>query len=143
MSHLTEAPPVLAISPDKVCFIIVKTRQFDAKDVVTDVGSASNPSDDRTVSVLEDHLDDPVQAELISVINDLNADEQVDLVALTWLGRGDDTVGNWFAIRDEARRAHNRRTARYLLGMPHLADYLSEGLSQFGLSCEALERAHL
>ncbi len=40
-------------------------------------------------SVLENRKDDPVRAELVSFIHDLNEDEQIDLVALSWLGRGD------------------------------------------------------
>lgn len=135
--------PALAIPHDKVCFIITKARQFDARDIVTDVDSGSNPTDDRGMDVLEDHLDDPAQAELVSVINDLNDDEQIDLVALTWLERGDDRIDNWSAIHDEARRAHNRRTAGYLLGIPQLATYLTEGLGQFGLSCDEFEEEHL
>jgi len=43
----------------KVCFFIVKAREFDVKDVVTDPDSGSNPSDDAMISVLEDHADDP------------------------------------------------------------------------------------
>lgn len=143
MATGTTAAPALAISPDKVCFIIVKAREFDAKDVLTDADSGSNPADDSMLDVLEDHGDDPVQAELTGAINDLNDDEQVDLVALTWLGRGDDGIENWRAIHAEARRAHNKRTASYLLGMPRLADHLEEGLAQFGMSCEAMEKAHL
>jgi hypothetical protein len=49
----------LSIATDKVCFIVVKAREFDAKDVVTEPDPASNPSDDAMVSVLEDHEDDP------------------------------------------------------------------------------------
>jgi hypothetical protein len=39
-------------------------------------------------------------------------------------------------LRAEAARAHNRRTAAYLLGIPLLADYLDEAISQFGISCD-------
>jgi hypothetical protein len=53
------ATPDLAISPDKVRFFILKAREFDVKDVVTDPDSGSNPSDDAMISVLEDHPDDP------------------------------------------------------------------------------------
>ena len=70
-----------------------------------------------------------------SAIWALNEDEQIDLVALAWLGRGDGELENWDDLRGEASRAHNDRTADYLLGMPLLADYLEEGLSQFGESC--------
>jgi hypothetical protein len=50
------------------------------KDVVTDPDSASNASDDAMLSVLEDHSDDPVVAELKAAIFGLNEDEQDDLV---------------------------------------------------------------
>jgi len=41
-----------------------------------------------------------------------------------------------YALRAEAARAHNRRTAAYLLGIPLLSDYLSEAIDQFGIECE-------
>src|ERR1035441_3350023 len=65
--------------------------------------------------------------------------EQIDLVALTWLGRGDGDIENWDELRAEAARAHNKRTAAYLLGMPMLADHLEEALSKFGHSSEEVE----
>ena len=46
-------------------------------------------------------------------------------------------------IRDEAARAHNRRTSSYLLGMPLLPDFLEEGLSMLGHSCEEFEHDRL
>lgn len=131
--------PNLLISPEKLGFIVAKAREFDAKDVVTDVDSGSNAADDGMVSVLEDHPDDPVQAELIGFIRALSQDEQIDLVALVWLGRGDGMIDDWDDLRAEAARAHNRRTASYLLGMPLLADLLEEGFAQFGRSSEELE----
>ena len=128
--------PSLCISPEKVCFFILKAREFDVKDVVTDPDSGSNPSDDAMISVLEDHPDDPTQQELRSFIDALTEDEQVDLVALTWLGRGDASLAEWDDLREEAARLHNNRTAAYLLAKPMLADHLEEGLSQLGCSCE-------
>jgi hypothetical protein len=132
-----EAP--LTISPEKVCFLIVKAREFDAKDEVTEPDPGSNPSDDRDVSVLEDHADDPVLEEVTSLINSLSEDEQIDLVALMWLGREDYSAGDWQAVREEAARAHNDRTAEYLIGTPLLGDFLEEGLSKLGYSCEEFE----
>jgi hypothetical protein len=122
----------LTISPEKVCFIIIKAKEFDAKDEVTEPDSGSNPSDDKDVAVLEDHADDPVVEELTSLINSLSEDEQIDLVALTWLGRDDYTASDWAAVREEAARAHNERTAEYLLGTPLVGDFLQEGLSMLG-----------
>ncbi len=128
--------PELSISEEKLCFIIAKAREFDVKDVVTDPDDASNATDDAMLSVLEDHKDDPVVQELTAVIFAMSEDEQIDLVALTWLGRGDGTIEDWSELRAEAARAHNRRTASYLLGIPLLADYLEEAISQFGISCD-------
>jgi hypothetical protein len=128
--------PDLSVSDEKLCFIIAKAREFDVKDVVTDPDDASNPTDDAMLAVLEDHKDDPVVQELVAVINSMTVDEQVDLVALTCLGRGDGGIEDWSDLRAEAERAHNRRTAAYLLGIPLLADYLGEAISLFGISCE-------
>lgn len=134
-----QANGLLTISPEKVCFLIVKAREFDAKDIVTEPDAASNPSDDRDVSVLEDHANDPVVQEIVSLIDALSEDEQIDLVALAWLGREDYTAQDWAEVREEAARAHNARTAAYLLGMPQLGDFLEEGLSILGYSCEDFE----
>jgi hypothetical protein len=127
--------PELSISSQKLCFIIEKAREFDVKDVVTDPDDASNASDDAMISVLEDHKDDPVVQEIKAAIFAMSEDEQIDLVALTWLGRGDGTIDDWAELRAEATRAHNKRTASYLLGIPLLADFLEEATSQFGISC--------
>ncbi len=111
--------PELAISAAKVGAILAKARQYDAKDVVS--------------------RDDSNRRELTAIIRGLNEDEQVDLVALAWLGRGDGGLEDWTDIRAEAATAHNRRTAEYLLGMPLLADHLEEALTQFGHSTEEFE----
>ena len=133
------ADPTLTVSSESVCFIIVKAREFDAQDVVTDPDSGSNATDDNQASVLEAHSDDLTQKELVAFINALSDEEQADLVALLWLGRGDGTLDEWNDLRDEAQRQHNNRTAAYLLGEPLLSDHLEEGLSQFGMSCEDFE----
>ncbi len=37
----------LAISPETVCFIITKAKEFDVKDAVSEPDPGSNPSDDK------------------------------------------------------------------------------------------------
>ncbi len=138
-----EAADTLTISPEKVCFIIVKAREFDVKDAVTEPDPGSNPTDDNEASVLEDHEDDPVLEELTSLIDSLSEDEQIDLVTLVWLGRDDYSASDWPAVREEAASAHNKNTASYLLGTPLLGDFLEEGLSMIGYSCEEFEIGRL
>jgi hypothetical protein len=143
MSDGLTNPTALAIATDMVCHIIVKAREFDVQDVETDPDSGSNAADDGGISILEEHDDDPTQAELVAFIEALDEDEQVDLVALLWLGRGDGDLEDWEDLRTQARDARNERTSAYLLGQPLLADHLADGLSALGLSCEDFEKDHL
>lgn len=127
--------PELTISAEKVAFLIEKAREFDVKEGDSDPDSGSNGSDDEMVDVLEDNGRDPVQRELTGFIDALTEDEQVDLVALVRLGRGDGTIEEWKELRREA--AEGRRagpTSGYLLGEPMLGDLLAEGLGEFGVS---------
>jgi len=141
---LKNPPPpdgLLTISPEKVVFVIEKAKEFDVKDAVTEPDPGSNAIDDRMVAVLEDHADDPVLQELLSFVGALNVDEQVDLVALMWLGREGGGVEDWEEIRAEAAASHNQRTGRYLVGTPLLADFLELGLGALGYPVSELESA--
>ena len=126
--------PELTISPEKVGFLIEKAREFDVKEGIVDPDSGSNGTDDEMIDVLEDDGNDPVAREITGFINALSEDEQVDLVALMRLGRGDATIEEWADLRREAARGRNGRTASYLLGEPMLGDFLAEGLDEFGLA---------
>jgi hypothetical protein len=126
--------PNLSISPEKVFFIVSKARQSDDSAVEMDI--AIDSDDD----LPEDHSKSTDRSELSGFIRGLNVDEQIDLVTLMWLGRGDGDLDNWRDLRNEATRAHNNRTASYLIGTPMLADYLEEALSQFGKSFEDFEQ---
>jgi hypothetical protein len=124
-----------AISTDKLCFIVSLAREFDNEEDVFDVDAAPDPGDEAELAIPENYPD-PAEAELRTFIDELNRDEQIDLVALAWLGRGDGEAAEWSRLRADAATAHNDRTADYLLGVPQLADLLEEGMSAFDLTCE-------
>jgi hypothetical protein len=126
--------PNLAISTDDVAFLIVKAREFDVKEANSDPDSGSNAVDDNMIDVLEDNGCDPVASEIAGFINSLTEEEQIDLVALMRLGRGDATIEEWEDLRREVAEERDPRTARHLLGEPLLGDYLAEGLAAFGLT---------
>lgn len=131
----------LRISPDTVCFVIVKAREFDVKVEPDEMDDASD--EDMMTRVLEDYRDDPTFEELKSFLASLNDEELEDLLGLMWIGRGDGTADDWEEILGEVRDVRERHTIDYLLGTPLLADYLEEGLAQFGHSCEDFEIGHL
>lgn len=135
----TEKPVELGVNTDKVAYIIVRARQFDAKEADSDPDSGSNATDDGMTDVLEDTPSDPVYRELREFIRNLDIDEQIAVVALAWVGRGTFDASEWKDALALARSEHNNRTAEYLLGLPLLGDYLEEGLAAFGLDIEEFE----
>src|SRR5689334_22766038 len=92
-------PLELNISDEKLAFLILKAREFDAEvdPVAPDPGS--NPTDDRDVGVLEDIPENSTEAELRDALHALNEDEAIDVIALMWIGRGDFSREEW----EEAR----------------------------------------
>src|SRR5690349_20844088 len=117
------------IDPDKVCRVIVQARALGAETDARLDDEASTMADDTMLAVLEDTIETATDQELAEVIENLSIDEQIELVALSWVGRGSFTREEWPEAVREARQAHGRRTAEYLLGMPLLADYLADGLA--------------
>lgn len=126
---------MLDLNPDIVCTIIAKAREFHAKEEVTIPEEPVSPSGDWAVQVLADHADDLTFQELRTTINDLEPDQQINLVALMWIGRGDFDANEWDFALDQARELWTSHTAEYLLARPLVADYLEEGLVQLGYSC--------
>lgn len=134
---------MLTISPESVCYIIIKAREFDVKVPPVEEDAASNPTDDLQRDILEDFADDPTREELRAAIVALNEDEQLDLLALMWLGRGDYGVEEWQAARDQAAAIRHKHVARYLMGTPLVGDFLEEGLNLLGYSCDDMAERHL
>ena len=133
--------PTLSIPLETLTYIIERARQFDAEvpPVLTDDGS--NPIDDEAgdTSILEDRPDNPTAEELAAALDQLNDDQRDEIVALTWVGRGDYGKDEWDDAVADAHERHNGGETRYLLGTPLLADYLEEGAAQLGYSREDLE----
>ena len=126
----------LEISPAKVGFVIVKSREIAAKVAAWDDGATT---DHDAESILESFSDDATQDELMGFIRDLNEDEQASLVALAWIGRGSFGPDELEEALATARAEHTNRTDEYLLGMPLLPDYLEDALDRLGYSVEDAE----
>ncbi|WP_299623894.1 DUF3775 domain-containing protein [Pelagibius sp.] len=126
----------LEIDPGTVCFLIAKARAFDAKVAPAERDEVSQPGEDDMHDVLEDHGDDPVTQEIRHVIEDLNEEQQAELVAMTWVGRGDFDRAEWRAAVAAANERHTGPSSEYLLGMPLFGDLLEEGFTALGHSCE-------
>jgi hypothetical protein len=134
MTIRANEPVDINISIDKIYFIIVNARGYDAKVPPVEPDPGSNPSDDENREIIEDYPDDASAEVLRSSIDQLTDDEVIDLIAITWVGRGDFDRTTFDEARELATERHKARSARYLMGMPLLGDYLEEGLSELGYS---------
>lgn len=123
------------INTDKVCFIVVKARELESEDEGVQA-DASNATDDGFVSVLTEEAFATVRNEVASFIDAMDVDEQAELVALMWVGRGEFSAEEWKEAVAQARARHEGSTSTYLLGVPLLASFLEGGLAEFGESCE-------
>jgi hypothetical protein len=134
---------MLSIDAETVGYIIVKAREFDEKVAPEEREPGSNPTDDKMVEVLEDRSDDPTYEELMSALQSLNEDQLLDLIALSWIGRGDYESEDWKKARAEAAAVRDKHIPSYLVGTPLLGDYLEEGLSKLGYSSDEETLSHL
>jgi Protein of unknown function (DUF3775) len=141
ITHDDISPPDdFPLSTDSLAFIALKARAYDMQVAPSDPDSGSNASDDREIDVLEDGADNPNARELHAAIASLNEEEKRALVALAWIGRGDFEGGEWRDALKLAGERANSRTARYLMGIPLLGDYLEEGAESLGISLTESER---
>lgn len=145
-SEPSERPPIppsedlplmsMDLNPDIVCHLIDLATEFHAKEAVSiPETTPDSPAEDWARQILADHSDDPTYMNMVSIIEDLDRDQQITLVALMWLGRGDFSLDEWTDALDMAEAEHNERTADYLIASPLVADYWREGLNLHEYSC--------
>jgi hypothetical protein len=139
MSPVEDVVLDLSISSEQAFYILVKAREFDEKTAPASERPASNPSDDGDVAILEDRADDPTFQELMAAMEALNEDQQLDLIALVWVGRGDFSIRDFAEARRTAEEMGDKHIPHYLAGTPLFSDYLEEALGQAGETFEAFE----
>ncbi len=127
------------IAPEKVAHVIIKAREYGAKVGAWNDTPEEGDAEEDPTAILEDFANDPTRNEIAGFIDGLNYDEQADLVALAWIGRGTFEKEEFAEAVETARAERINATATYLLGMPLLADYLEEGLEKMGFSVDDIE----
>lgn len=130
------------LNPQKVCFLIVKIREFDVQ-AEPNLGGGSDASDDKFVAVFNEEANPSVEKEAEGLIEAMNADEQRELIALALVGHGDYAEEEWADALTAAASHPGPTTSAYLLGNPTITDDLEEGLSIFGFSCSEFETDRL
>jgi hypothetical protein len=122
----------LGIAIELVQDVIRHAKAFDAAIPLSAEDMVETTSEDEAREALAEYSEDPTYIELQDFIDSLNEEEQINLVALTWIGRGTFAPDEWEDALQEARDAHNEHTGEYLLGMPLLGTFLEDGLEALG-----------
>jgi hypothetical protein len=83
--------------------------------------------------ILMGHELDRAEGEMRGFIEALNDDEQAELVAIMWIGRGSFEADDLQEAIATAMAEKTTPTADYLIGTPHLSDHLENGLEALGI----------
>ncbi|GGG45407.1 hypothetical protein GCM10010964_36000 [Caldovatus sediminis] len=124
----------LSTSLETLAYIVVKAREYDAQVEPEGLEEGSNPADDIEIGILEDTPDNPTRIELRAALEALNDDQITEVLALTWLGRGDYGAREWNQALAAAREARDEHVIDYLLETPNLGDLIEQGLAELGYS---------
>lgn len=128
--------PELRISTEKVCSLIEAGREIAGK-VPSTAGDRTTTGDDSKLTTLEDYPgEDSRRGQMVEFIAGLNVEEQTDLLALIWLGRGDYDIEQWDEALSEAEARIAAHDPDYMIGDAALPEYLGDGLEAFGFACD-------
>lgn len=129
---------MLKVRLDTLCYVIAKARECQVKEQVVFPDTENGADGDWAMQVLADHASDMSLQEIKAAVEDLSPEQQAEVVALMWLGRGDYALEEWEEASAEARDQYEDKenTVQYLLSHPMVSDHLEEGLIALGYSCE-------
>lgn len=74
------------------------------------------------------------EAELRGLVERLDEDEQAELVAIMWIGRGAFEADDFAEAKQTAQDEASTPCADYLTGTPHFPDHIEAGLDALGIS---------
>ena len=130
---------------DTLCRIVLRGREYEAQTPTDyDGGEAADNVDDtdeETLSVLDDSINDSVEEELRSVLEDLGEDQLAEVIAFSWVGQGTYEAADWDEAMEEAQSLvsdGSEGAIEELMEQPMLASVLESGLAAFELSCDGV-----
>ncbi|HET7316169.1 MAG TPA: DUF3775 domain-containing protein [Sphingomicrobium sp.] len=131
---------------ETLCRIVLRAREYEAQapteyDPDEDADNV-NDEDEGSLSVLDDSINDSVEEELRSILEDLGEDQLAEVVAFCWVGAGNYEASDWDEALQEAQDMNEDGSGEALIGelldMPMLPSVLEAGLAAFDLSCDGI-----
>ena len=129
----------LSVSLETVCRLIIRARELEAQVPAIETDEDADPTDsDDGLAIIEDDVNEVVEAEITALLDDLGDDQIAEILALAWVGRGTYDSSEWEDALEEANDPQSEAVIDQLLEMPMLAAYLDAGLAAFDLSCDGV-----
>lgn len=130
---------------ETLCRIILRAREYEAQTPTDYDGNEAadnvDDEDEGALSVLDDSINDSVEEELRSALEDLGEDQLAEVLAFCWVGAGTYDVSDWDEALQEATDMNaggGDGIIDELLDLPMLASVLEAGMAAFELSCEGI-----
>jgi hypothetical protein len=131
---------------ETLCRIVLRAREYEAQTPSDyDADEAADNVDDEdegSLSVLDDSINESVEEELRSILEDLGEDQLAEVLAFCWVGGGTYDAADWDEAIQEAQDMNDDGTGealiQELLDMPMLPSVLEAGLAAFDLSCDGI-----
>lgn len=131
---------------ETLCRIVLRAREYAAQvpgeyDADEDADNVDD-EDEGSLSVLDDDINDSVEEELRSILEDLGEDQLMEVVAFCWVGAGNYEASDWDEALQDAQEMFedggSETLIEELLEMPMLPSVLEAGLAAFDLSCDGI-----
>lgn len=131
---------------ETLCRIILRAREYEAQTPSDYDGNEAadnvDDEDEGALSVLDDAINDSVEEELRSILEDLGEDQLAEVLAFCWVGAGTYDVSDWDEALQEAQDMNEDGTGEAivdeLLDLPMLPSVLEAGLAAFDLNCDGM-----
>ena len=131
---------------ETLCRIVIRAREYEAQTPSDyDRGEDADNVDDEdegALSVLDDSINDSVEEELRSILEDLGEDQLMEVLAFCWVGAGNFEASDWAEALQEAQEMYEDGGSVVLidelLEMPMRPSVLEAGMAAFDLSCDGI-----
>jgi hypothetical protein len=134
----TSGPTELNVDPDYVRVVVARSRAalfempkddgFEPEQEM-EIDQGTELERDDAAQLSDEAADNAMREEAAAMIDALNVDEQAELVALTWIGRGDYEPGELEIAVAEAKERARGPASGLLFEMEIFPSHLENGLS--------------
>ena len=118
----------MQIDTQTVKALIIKARAMAGGEGVVNPDPGSNGVDDGFRTALQDGDGDDMYTVVVENLRGLSRGEQLDLLALLYIGRDDFAAEEWDTARKAAEDAAHSDVPEQLVSQPLLAEHIANGL---------------